>query len=141
MQRLWSESDIVLKVRPPQAHPVTGKHEADMLREGACLIGFLWPAENRDLLQRLAERRVTAIAMDCIPRITRAQKVDALSAMANAAGYRAVVEAVEHYPRFLAGQTTAAGSLNPAKVLVIGAGVAGFAALEGAPTPSGIVAA
>lgn len=129
VERVWAESDIILKVRPPQVHDAIGKHEADMIREGATLIGFIWPAENPELLERLAKRQVTTIAMDRVPRITRAQKVDALSAMANAAGYRAVIEAAHHYPRFLAGQTTAAGSIKPAVVLVIGAGVAGLAAI------------
>ena len=129
---LWRESDIVLKVRPPQKHPTLGVHEADLIREGACLIGFIWPAQNRDLVEKLAAKNVTTVAMDCVPRITRAQKVDALSSMANAAGYRAVIEAANVYPRFLAGQVTAAGSIPPAKVLVIGAGVAGLAAIGAA---------
>ncbi|HZW10060.1 MAG TPA: Re/Si-specific NAD(P)(+) transhydrogenase subunit alpha [Phycisphaerales bacterium] len=132
VERLWGECDIILKVRPPQAHPVLGKHEADLIRPGATLIGFIWPAQNKDLLEKLAARNVTTIAMDAVPRITRAQKVDALSAMANAAGYRAVIEAATVYPRFLAGQVTAAGSIPPAKVLVIGAGVAGLAAIGAA---------
>jgi H+-translocating NAD(P) transhydrogenase subunit alpha len=135
VEKVWRESDIVLKVRPPELH------EAEMLREGACLIGFIWPAENESLLRKLAERRVSAIAMDRVPRITRAQKVDALSAMANAAGYRAVVEAAAHYPRFFAGQTTAAGTVNPARVLVIGAGVAGLAAIGAARGLGAIVRA
>ena len=89
---LWGEADIILKVHPPQMRE-DGRHEADLIRQGATLIGFIWPAENAVLLQKLAARRVSAIAMDRVPRITRAQKVDALSAMANAAGYRAVIEA------------------------------------------------
>lgn len=141
VERLWGESDIVLKVRPPTMHEAAGRHEAEMLREGATLIGFLWPAENEELLERLAERNITAIAMDQVPRITRAQKVDALSAMANAAGYRAVVEAASHYPRFFAGQTTAAGTVDPARVLVIGAGVAGLAAIGAARGLGAIVRA
>jgi len=138
---LWGECEIILKVRPPDANDLLGKHEADMIREGACLIGFIWPAQNPELVQKLADRKVTTIAMDCVPRITRAQKVDALSAMANAAGYRAVIEASNHYPRFFAGQTTAAGSVNPAKVLVIGAGVAGLAAIGAARGLGAIVRA
>jgi H+-translocating NAD(P) transhydrogenase subunit alpha len=141
VEKVWQEADIVLKVRPPEKNERLGKHEVDMMREGACLIGFIWPAENSDLLKRFAQRRITAIAMDRVPRITRAQKVDALSAMANAAGYRAVVEAAAHYPRFLAGQTTAAGTVNPAKVLVIGAGVAGLAAIGAARGLGAIVRA
>jgi NAD(P) transhydrogenase subunit alpha len=126
---LWEKSDIVLKVRPPQMHTGLQAHEADLIKEGACLIGFIWPATHKDVVDKLRARRATVVAMDCVPRITRAQKVDALSAMANAAGYRAVIEAANVYPRFLAGQTTAAGSIPPAKVLVIGAGVAGLAAI------------
>ena len=129
--RLWGEADIVLKVHPPQLRE-DRRHEADLIRQGACLIGFMWPAANLALLQKLAARRVSAIAMDRVPRITRAQKVDALSAMANAAGYRAVIEAASHYPRFFAGQSTAAGKINPVKVLVIGAGVAGLSAIGAA---------
>ena len=128
-ERVLAESDIVLMVRPPQMHPVLHLHEADLIREGATLIGFIWPAQNGEVVEKLRARNVTAVAMDCVPRITRAQAVDALSSMANAAGYRAVVEAVNLYPRFLAGQVTAAGSIAPAKVLVIGAGVAGLAAI------------
>jgi NAD(P) transhydrogenase subunit alpha len=140
VERLWGEADIVLKVHPPLT-TAQGGHEADLLREGACLIGFIWPAENVPLLEKLAAKRVTAIAMDRVPRITRAQKVDALSAMANAAGYRAVIEAANHYPRFFAGQSTAAGKVNPAKVLVIGAGVAGLSAIGAARGLGAIVRA
>ena len=123
-ERVWSESDIVVKVRAPEVHPALGKHEADMLREGATLISFIWPAQSKELLDRLAARRATALAMDCVPRITRAQKLDALSAMANLAGHRAIVGA-HHYPSLFTGQVTAA-EIDPAKVLVIGAGVAGW---------------
>ena len=141
VQELFGSCDIVLKVRPPEMNDEIGRHEADMVREGACLIGFIWPAQNPELIRKLADRQITTIAMDCVPRITRAQKVDALSAMANAAGYRAVIEASNHYPRFFAGQTTAAGSVNPAKVLVIGAGVAGLAAIGAARGLGAIVRA
>lgn len=141
VERIWGECDIVLKVHPPEMHPTIKKHEADMLKEGATLIGFIWPAQNNALLEKLAARRVTTVAMDCVPRITRAQKVDALSAMANAAGYRAVIEAANAYPRFFAGQTTAAGTINPAKILVIGAGVAGLAAIGAAHGLGAIVRA
>jgi NAD(P) transhydrogenase subunit alpha len=140
-ERLWGECDIVLKVNPPAVHPGLNRHEADMLREGGTLIGFIWPGQNAELLERLASRKASVIAMDCVPRITRAQKVDALSAMANAAGYRAVIEAANAYPRFFTGQTTAAGSINPAKVLVIGAGVAGLAAIGAARGLGAIVRA
>ena len=132
VKKLWSEAKQVLKVRPPEEHPALGVHEADLLAEGAVLICFFWPAQNRALMDRLAARRATVLAMDCVPRISRAQKMDALSAMANIAGYRSVIEAASHFPRFFAGQMTAAGTIEPAKVLVIGAGVAGLAAIGAA---------
>jgi proton-translocating NAD(P)+ transhydrogenase subunit alpha len=141
VKALWGESDIVLKVHVPQVHPVLGIHEADLIKEGGCLIGFIWPAQHQDVLDRLNARKASVLAMDCVPRITRAQKVDALSAMANAAGYRAVIEAVNVYPRFLTGQSTAAGAIKPAKVLVIGAGVAGLAAIGAAKSLGAIVRA
>jgi H+-translocating NAD(P) transhydrogenase subunit alpha len=141
VRALWAESDIVLKVRAPADNPELGLHEAEMLREGACLIGFIWPAQNDALLARLVARRATVLAMDCIPRITRAQKMDALSSMANIAGYRAVVEAAHVFPRFLGGQITAAGRIDPAKVLVIGAGVAGLAAIAAAKAMGAVVRA
>ncbi len=140
-KKIWSDSDIVLKVHSPQMHPVLGVHEADLIKEGGCLIGFIWPAQNQDILDKLNARNASVLAMDCVPRITRAQKVDALSAMANAAGYRAVIEAVNVYPRFLTGQSTAAGGIKPAKVLVIGAGVAGLAAIGAAKSLGAIVRA
>ena len=126
---LWSGSDIVLKVRAPEKHPELGVDEVDLMHEGTCLISFIWPAQNPELLQRLAAKKVTALAMDSVPRISRAQKLDALSSMANIAGYRAMIEAAYHFGRFFTGQITAAGKVPPAKVLVIGAGVAGLSAL------------
>jgi len=126
---LWGLADIVLKVRAPQPHPRLGVDETELMREGACLISFLWPAQNPELLRRLAAKQVTVLAMDSVPRISRAQKFDALSSMANIAGYRAVIEAAHHFGRFFTGQITAAGKVPPAKVFVIGAGVAGLAAI------------
>ncbi|HEY5998551.1 MAG TPA: Re/Si-specific NAD(P)(+) transhydrogenase subunit alpha, partial [bacterium] len=126
---LWAAADIVLKVRAPEHHPLLKIDAVELLREGACLISFVWPAQNPELLKRLAARRATVLAMDCVPRISRAQKLDALSSMANIAGYRAVVEAAHHFGRFFTGQMTAAGKVPPAKVFVIGAGVAGLAAI------------
>ncbi|NJR73389.1 MAG: Re/Si-specific NAD(P)(+) transhydrogenase subunit alpha, partial [Scytonema sp. CRU_2_7] len=120
---LWRSADIILKVRPPEIH------EVELLPEGGTLISFIWPAQNPDLLDKLAARKTTVLAMDAVPRITRAQKMDALSSMANLAGYRAVIEAANHFGRFFTGQITAAGKVPPAKVLVIGAGVAGLAAI------------
>jgi len=127
--KLWASSDIVLKVQPPEMHTGIGKHEAELLREQGVLVSFLWPAKNQKLIEMLAARKATVIAMDQVPRITRAQKMDALSSMANIAGYRAVIEAASFYGRFFTGQMTAAGKVPPAKVLVIGAGVAGLAAI------------
>ncbi|MFN6569569.1 Re/Si-specific NAD(P)(+) transhydrogenase subunit alpha [Dendronalium sp. ChiSLP03b] len=136
---LWTEADIVLKVRPPEMHPEIGKHETQLLREGGTQIGFIWPSQNPDLLEKLVARKATVLAMDAVPRITRAQKMDALSSMANLAGYRAVIEAANHFGRFFNGQITAAGKVPPAKVLVIGAGVAGLAAIGTARSLGAIV--
>ena len=141
VRELWASSDIVLKVRPPQVHPDLGINEIELAHEGQILIAFLWPAQNPDLLRALSAKGVTALAMDSVPRISRAQKVDALSSMANIAGYRAVIEAAEHFGRFFTGQITAAGKIPPAKVLVIGAGVAGLAAIGTARALGAIVRA
>ena len=130
---IWAGSEIILKVRGPE------DDEAARLKAGQTLISFLWPAQNPELLQNLTARGVTAMAMDSVPRISRAQKVDALSSMANIAGYRAVVEAAQHFGRFFTGQITAAGKVSPAKVLVIGAGVAGLAAIGAAKAMGAIV--
>lgn len=138
---LWAAGDIVLKVQPPDMHPALGVHEADLLREGGTLISFLYPGRNTELVQRLQTRKATVFAMDAVPRITRAQKLDALSSMANIAGYRAIVEAATCYGRFFTGQMTAAGKVPPAKVLVIGAGVAGLAAIGAARGLGAIVRA
>jgi proton-translocating NAD(P)+ transhydrogenase subunit alpha len=127
--KLWETSDIIIKVRAPAMHPKLGVHEADLIEPGGVLISFIWPAQNEELVEKLAARKATVLAMDCIPRITRAQRMDALSAMANIAGYRAIIEAANCYPRFFAGQITAAGKMPPAEVLVVGAGVAGLAAI------------
>ncbi|HTJ46894.1 MAG TPA: Re/Si-specific NAD(P)(+) transhydrogenase subunit alpha [Kofleriaceae bacterium] len=133
------KADVVVKVRPPQLD--NGKSEADRMREGATLISFLFPAQNPELVAHLAARKISALAIDCIPRISRAQKVDALSSMANIAGYRAVVEAANRFGSFFTGQFTAAGKVPPAKVLVIGAGVAGLAAIAAAKGMGAIVRA
>ena len=137
---LWAEADIVLKVRPPQMG-ADGKHEADRLKEGGRLISFIWPAINKTMVEALAARKATVLGMDCVPRITRAQKMDALSATANAVGYRAVIEAAAAFPRFLPGQVTAAGRVKPAQVLVVGAGVAGLAAIAAAKSLGAVVRA
>jgi NAD(P) transhydrogenase subunit alpha len=132
---LWRAADIVFKVRAP------GAEEVGLLREGATLVSFIWPAQNPELLERLAAQKATVLAMDSVPRISRAQKLDALSSMANIAGYRAVIEAAQHFGRFFTGQITAAGKVPPAKVFVIGAGVAGLAAIGAASGLGAIVRA
>jgi H+-translocating NAD(P) transhydrogenase subunit alpha len=116
-------ADVLVKVRGPEAA------EARMLRQGQTLISFFWPAQNPELLEIAKERGATVVAMDMVPRISRAQKMDALSSMANIAGYRAVIEAGNNFGRFFTGQVTAAGKVPPAKVLIVGAGVAGLAAI------------
>ncbi len=120
---LWKAADVVAKVRAP------ADAEVKRLRAGQTLISFFNPAGNKDLMEAAAEKGATVIAMDMVPRISRAQKMDALSSMANIAGYRAVMEAGNNFPRFFTGQITAAGKVPPAKVLVVGAGVAGLAAI------------
>ena len=128
-------SDIVLKVAAPT------EAEIALLQPGATLVGVLAPALSPDLLAALAARGVTALAMDAVPRISRAQSMDVLSSMANIAGYRAVVEAANEFGRFFTGQVTAAGKVPPAKVLVAGAGVAGLAAIGAASSLGAIVRA
>ena len=132
---VWSGADIVFKVRAPT------REEVAAMREGQILVSFIWPAQNPDLLQSLAARKATVLAMDSVPRISRAQKLDALSSMANIGGYRAVIEAAHHFGRFFTGQITAAGKVPPAKVFVIGAGVAGLAAIGAASGLGAIVRA
>ena len=127
---LIGAADVVIKVRPPS------DAEVGQMRRGQTVISYFYPAQNAELLEKAREQGVTAIAMDMVPRISRAQKMDALSSMANIAGYRAVIEAANNFGRFFTGQVTAAGKVPPAKVLVIGAGVAGLAAI-GAATSLG----
>lgn len=138
---LWQQSDLILKVRAPEYHPALAVDEVDLLKADANLISFIWPAQNETLMQKLAAKPVTVLAMDSVPRMSRAQKMDALSSMANIGGYRAVVEAAQHFGRFFTGQITAAGKIPPAKVLVIGAGVAGLAAIGAAKSMGAIVRA
>ncbi len=134
-KQLWASSDIILKVRAPEPS------EIDYLSAGKTLISFIWPAQNESLLKQLAATGASILAMDSVPRISRAQKMDALSSMANIAGYRAIVEASQHFGRFFTGQITAAGKMPPAKVMVIGAGVAGLAAIGAAKSMGAIVRA
>lgn len=126
---LFGGADLVVKVRPPAFNEETGRHEIDMMREGAVFFGTIFPARNPDVVARFAKQGVTAFAADRIPRITRAQAMDTLSSMANIAGYKAVLLAADALPKFFPMLTTAAGTVFPAKVLVIGAGVAGLSAI------------
>ena len=132
---LWESSDVVIKVQKPE------KTELAYLDKSKTLIGFFWPGQNRETLEAARKTGASVIAMDMVPRISRAQKMDALSSMANIAGYRAVIEAGNNFGRFFTGQITAAGKVPPAKVLVIGAGVAGLAAIGTAQSLGAIVRA
>jgi NAD(P) transhydrogenase subunit alpha len=133
---LWARADIVFKVRPPTAAEVA------LMREGATLISFLWPAQNAELMRQLAAKKATVLAIDALPRtLSRAQKMDALTSQAGVAGYRAVIEAAYVFGRFLNGQITAAGKVPPARVFVAGAGVAGLAAIGTAAGLGAIVRA
>ncbi|MCP5535839.1 MAG: Re/Si-specific NAD(P)(+) transhydrogenase subunit alpha [Akkermansiaceae bacterium] len=132
---LWEQSDIIIKVNPPDAA------ESELLTEGKTLISFFWPAQDEEMLKTIASQGANLLSMNCVPRISRAQKLDALSSMANIAGYRAVIEAGNNFGHFFTGQITAAGKVPPAKVLVIGAGVAGLSAIGCASSLGAIVRA
>lgn len=132
---LYQSADIILKVQP------LSKEEIQIVKSGTMVASYLWPAQNAELMKLLAEKKINAVAMDAIPRISRAQKMDVLSSMANIAGYRAVIESASYFGRFLNGQITAAGKVDPAKVLVIGAGVAGLASIGTANSLGAIVRA
>lgn len=132
---VYSSADILLKVLAPTIA------EIEQMKKGQVLLSYLWPAQNPDLLTKLSNKGVNAVAMDAIPRISRAQKMDVLSSMANIAGYRSVIESANYFGRFLNGQITAAGKVAPAKVLVIGAGVAGLAAIGTARSLGAVVRA
>ena len=133
---IWSRCDIVFKVRAPSTD------EVRQMREGMALIGFVWPAQNPELMQQLAAKKATVLAIDSLPRqLSRAQKMDALTSMAGISGYRAVIEAANAFGRFFNGQVTAAGKIPPAKVFIAGAGVAGLAAIGTAANLGAIVRA
>jgi NAD(P) transhydrogenase subunit alpha len=135
-QALWHGSDIIFKVRPP------APEELLLMRRGQTLIGFIWPAQNPELMQQMAAKNITVLAIDALPRtLSRAQKMDALTSMAGVSGYRAVVEAANAFGRFFNGQITAAGKVPPAKVFIAGAGVAGLAAIGAAASLGAIVRA
>ena len=134
--KLWAAADIVFKVRGPSAD------EVGLMHEGQTLLSFVWPAQNPDLMKQLAAKKVTVLAIDALPRmLSRAQKMDALTSQAGVAGYRAVVEAANAFGRFFNGQITAAGKVQPAKIFIAGAGVAGLAAIGTAAGLGAIVRA
>ena len=142
VRSLYASADVILKMRAPDERTDLGMEattEADLLREGQVLLTMVRPATNKDLVEKLRAKGVTAFGLSCVPRITRAQKMDVLSSMANIAGYRAIVEAAKVYGGFFSGQMTAAGKSPPAKVLIIGAGVAGLAAIGAAKAMGAIV--
>lgn len=132
---LLANADIILKVEAPSAD------ELNHIKPNTTLICFISPAQHPDYLETLAKKQINTLAIDCVPRISRAQKLDALSSMANIAGYRAVIEAAHNFGRFFTGQITAAGKVPPAKILVIGAGVAGLAAVGTAKSMGAVVTA
>ncbi|WP_386686500.1 Re/Si-specific NAD(P)(+) transhydrogenase subunit alpha [Lonepinella sp. MS14437] len=133
-QDVWN-ADLIFKVNAPT------DAEIALIKQGATLVSFIWPAQNPELMQKLSEKKINVLAMDSVPRISRAQALDALSSMANISGYRAVIEAANSFGSFFTGQITAAGKVPPAKVLVIGAGVAGLAAIGAANSLGAIVRA
>lgn len=133
---LWAAADVVFKVRPPSSEEVA------LMREGTTLVDFIWPAQNPELMQQLAAKQATVLAIDCLPRtLSRAQKMDALTSTAGVSGYRAVIEAANAFGRYFNGQITAAGKVPPAKVFIAGAGVAGLAAIGTAANLGAIVRA
>ena len=131
---IW-QNDLILKFHAPTDEEIL------LMKEGLTLISYIYPAQHQELLEKLAAKNITVMAMDCVPRISRAQSLDALSSMSNIAGYRSVIEAANQFGRFFTGQVTAAGKVPPAKVLVIGAGVAGLAAIGAAVSLGAIVRA
>jgi NAD(P) transhydrogenase subunit alpha len=135
----YAAADITLKVNAPGLRDDLGKHEIDLLREGAILVSFLWPLQSLELVAKLRDRKITAFAMDQIPRITRAQKMDALSSQANIGGYKAVILAASHLPKIFPLLMTAAGTITPAKVVIMGAGVAGLQAIATAKRLGAVV--
>ncbi|MCG3721396.1 Re/Si-specific NAD(P)(+) transhydrogenase subunit alpha [Vibrio cincinnatiensis] len=137
-EQVWN-SELILKVNAPVSDDDID--EISLLKDGATLISFIWPAQQAELMEKLSRKNINVLAMDCVPRISRAQALDALSSMANIAGYRAVVEAAHEFGRFFTGQITAAGKVPPAKVFVAGAGVAGLAAIGAAGSLGAIVRA
>lgn len=126
---IYTEADIILKVQPPQQNKTTGRHEVEMMKSGLTYIGFLDPLRNPDSIQQMSGKKIASFAVEFIPRIARAQSMDALSSMASIAGYRAVLIAAQYLGKFFPLLMTAAGTIPPARVLVLGAGVAGLQAI------------
>ena len=126
---VYAAADIIFKVQPPRNHEKLGKLEAELVREGACYIGFISPFTNTEAVKAFVQRKVTSYSMEMVPRITRAQSMDALSSMANIAGYKAVLMAANHMGKMFPMMMTAAGTIPPATVLILGAGVAGLQAI------------
>ncbi|MDA2915521.1 Re/Si-specific NAD(P)(+) transhydrogenase subunit alpha [Nitrospinae bacterium AH_259_B05_G02_I21] len=126
---LYAEADIVLKVQPPGMNEDVGKHEVEMMKPGSTFIGFLAPVSNQDVVNQMVEKKITSFSMEFVPRIARAQSMDALSSMASIAGYQAVILAAQHLGKFFPLMMTAAGTIPPARVLILGAGVAGLQAI------------
>ncbi|HEV7677670.1 MAG TPA: Re/Si-specific NAD(P)(+) transhydrogenase subunit alpha [Candidatus Dormibacteraeota bacterium] len=140
-KELYGKAEVVLKVRRPDTDPATGGHEADLINEGAILVAFLDPVHSADAIRRLQQRRVSSFGMELMPRITRAQDMDALSAMSTVAGYHAVLMTAVRLPRFFPLLMTAAGTITPARVLILGAGVAGLQAIATAKRLGAVVEA
>lgn len=143
VERLFAGADVVLKVKQPIFNEATKKHEVDMMPEGCTLVTFLHPAapDSHDMVRKLRDRRITSFTMDGIPRTSRAQRMDALTSMSTVTGYRAVLSAAEHLPRFMPMIGTAIGAIKPANVLVVGAGVVGLQAIATAKRLGGVVKA
>jgi H+-translocating NAD(P) transhydrogenase subunit alpha len=141
VETLFSQADVVLKVKQPIFNEACGKHEVDMLREGGLLITFLHPAapDSHDMVRMLRDRRITSLTMDGIPRITRAQRMDALTSMSTVTGYKSVLIAANEMPRFVPMMGTAIGTVPPAKFLIVGAGVVGLQAVATAKRLGGVV--
>lgn len=142
-ESLFARSDLIIKVKEPCLNPKVGKHEVEMMKEGSTLITFLHPAapSNHEMVRMLQERNITSLTMDGIPRTSRAQRMDALTAMSTVAGYKAVLIAANHFPKLVPMVSTAIGTIKPARFLVIGVGVVGLQAIATAKRLGGIVTA
>lgn len=131
VRELYDKAELILKVKEPLFNESLGKHEVELMHKGQCLITFIHPASpvNHEMVKRLTKQGVTAFTLDCIPRISRAQSMDALTSMSTCAGYKGILMAANHLTKFIPQMFTAVGKIEPAKVMVIGVGVAGLQAL------------